>query len=310
MLLAISNPFSADWLKYGFSGLVAIVIIATFYLIRHLIAHDSRKKMWIIIFLIAAVVFLLLGAASSYYSSKMQINKIHYNDSLLCSNNTLNTKVDILSDTSAQAKTIRAKIERNKIVIDSLNKINALLNRDITIKDSSLTYVAYNYIDASIEADLKATGSKPKSIPELNFKRLRRAVFFSILDFGGDPAVLKKALKIYQKEYNDLEMTDKDISAIVRELPNLMRIKKQWLKDEVIPALESAINDAQKRSEQVLPNGQRNQEQQQQPIEVEVLLPTSIVIIHNDRPSLKFNDTQLSNLKREVDLIERLLSKI
>lgn len=70
---------------------------------------------------------------------------------------------------------------------------------------------------------------------ELQYKRLRKAVFLNLLCFQADGVILEDSLKSLNRR--GYTFVAKHITRVVADLPRIKSAKLRWLEDQAIPAL-------------------------------------------------------------------------
>ncbi len=299
--LLLESIISPDWLKYGFIGLVAIVNFLFYFIIKPLIKNEPNKKFWTITFLIASLVLLIFGGISSYFSDKMKFDNKRNVDSVEVSNMDLQKKLAIYTDRSPEGDSLKLRMEANKVKYDSLSDINKQLEQNVSIQQDIISDLVMNTIIQSLETDLVATSGKSQiknKIEDVDFKRMRRAVFLNFLSFNADPNILRRTLITYRKQ--NAEPSLNDINRIISDLPNLMRVRLKWLKQEAIPALEADIKFLEES-----PITQRS-------AFASVKLPPEAIILEvsEDNGGNKETVEDLTALKKERDLLIKTLSSL
>jgi hypothetical protein len=297
----LDSIISPDWLKYGFIGLVAIVNLLFYFLIKPLIKNEPNKKFWTLTFVIASIVLLTFGGVSSYYSDKIKFDNKRRVDSVEVANMDLQKKLAIYTDRSPEGDSLRAKMEANKVRYDSLVDANKQLERNIVFQQNLISELVMNTIVQSLETDLIATSGKSDikyQIQDVDFKRLRRAVFLNFLSFNADPNILRQTLITYGKQNGEPSLND--INRIISDLPALMRVRLKWLKQQAIPALEADVKYLGER-----PMIQRS-------AYASVKLPKEAIIIEvsDENGGNKETVEDLTALEKERDLLMKRLASL
>ena len=88
------------------------------------------------------------------------------------------------------------------------------------------------------ESEGKASGNDDER-NEIQYKRLRKAVFLNLLGFQADSTILKDALESLNRRGHTFVAVH--ITRIVAEFPRIKAAKLRWLEDQAIPALRQDI---------------------------------------------------------------------
>ena len=176
----LDSIITPDWLKYGFIGLVAIVNLLFYFVIKPLIKSEPNKKFWTMTFLISSLILLIFGGISSYYNDKMKFDNKRAVDSVSVDNMDLRKKLAIYTDRTPEGDSLRKKIEINKTKFDSLVNENKQLEANVKVQQNLISELVMNNIIQALETDLVASPGKSNikyNIKDVNYKRIRRAVF-------------------------------------------------------------------------------------------------------------------------------------
>jgi hypothetical protein len=298
-IILLDSIISPDWLKYGFIGLVAIVILLFYFTIKPLIKNEKNKKFWVFVFLGSGLILLILGGISSYFNDKMKAENKRQIDSVAIANLDLQKKLAVYTDSSPEGQQLLLKMEENKRKFDSLVNINKQLENDISKnKDVISELILYNIIPA-LESDLRVTSGKGQYAPQIediNYKRLRRAIFLNFMIFNADINILKQTLNIYNEQTK--EFSPEDINKIISDFSNLMRVRLTWLKQEAIPALEADIRHLEEHP------------MEQRAASAIVKLPKEAIIfeVSNDLGSNTVMINNITILEKEKNLLMKKLS--
>lgn len=150
-----------------------------------------------------------------------------------------------------------------------------------------------------LESDLNLTADKggPAAGPglaetELNFRRLRHAVFFNMTTLQGSQPILEGTLTRLAARGRPWVAPVKD--KLVAGFPDLKALRLRWLQDAAIPALQRAI-------------AQRSPMQQSLP-SATVAVPHEVWILdHPAGSEPTATVSSLDDLNEEVDLLKRTL---
>ncbi|MEO5888669.1 MAG: hypothetical protein ABIQ31_00390 [Ferruginibacter sp.] len=238
----LDSIISPDWLKYGFTGLAAIFGLLMYFIFKPLIANDSNKKLWIILFMVVSLIILSMGGFYVYSGDKLKATNTKTVDSLILRIASLEEKLQIYSGKTPEIETLVKKINDNKHSFDSLDKLNQNLDLSVKSQQTLITGLVSRSIIESIENDMTATegkGGLPQNYPDVEFKRLQRAVFLNFYSFNGNKEILKQTLNALQKQTGDIKSST--INRLLSIFPALMRQKYNWLKNQAIPELEKSI---------------------------------------------------------------------
>jgi hypothetical protein len=293
----LDSVISPDWLKYGFTGLVAIFGILMYFIIKPLTQSQENKKFWIILFVLIS--FILLGTGGFYVYNNDRLNNSSGKtiDSLNYKVSELQEKIKILNGTTPEIENLRLKIATNKSVLDSLLQINTDLEKSTKEQSDFITDLVSNSILESLENDWRITSNKQlfnNSIKDLDFKRLQRVVFLNFLKFNADKTILQQSLLALHKTSG--EIATSDINRILSNFNNLMQLKLKWLNNSAIPAMNEAFEYIEKHP------------QIQSGPSATIKLPKEIWIIQSDTENdhtVTFTD--IVDLKKEKRLIEQRL---
>ena len=128
---------------------------------------------------------------------------------------------------------------------------------------------------------------------EIQYKRLRKAVFLRLLSFQADITILKDSLESLTKRGHSFVAIH--ITRILGELPRIKSEKLRWLEDQAIPALRRDIEDVQNSPVQ-------------RGASASVILPKIAWILdhdNDDEPKETVYDMQL--LEEEVSLLKETI---
>jgi len=128
---------------------------------------------------------------------------------------------------------------------------------------------------------------------EMQYRRLRRSVFFNLRYFQADETILKEALESLNRRGHSFDSVH--ITRIVAELPRIRAARLRWLEDEAIPAL--------RRDMELL-----SQRPTQREAEAYVVLPRIAWILNHDQgnePKVGVRD--MSSLEEEVSLLKETI---
>jgi hypothetical protein len=152
-----------------------------------------------------------------------------------------------------------------------------------------------------LESAFSATSGKGRFITDeaelqdINYKRLRRAVFMTMYALNADQAILERTFDILEKRgYAEVrehrERCLKEFAAIRKE-------KLRWLQDVALPEMEKVASAT------------RQSKSQNAPVAT-VRLPRTVWILNTDSggdASVSIGLIEHDNLKSELDLIKRVL---
>jgi hypothetical protein len=131
----------------------------------------------------------------------------------------------------------------------------------------------------------KGHGSKPLS-PDASLARLKRAVFQSMVALDGNADVLRGALTrlsgVHGPEVADYQ------DAAINHFNDLMRLRRQWLKENALPAFDKAASET-------FP------ERQEEP-QTDVALPRELDILVNESGLETF--TSRDRIETEISLLD------
>jgi hypothetical protein len=151
-----------------------------------------------------------------------------------------------------------------------------------------------------LESDLNLTAGKgsleagSSALPEaeLNYRRLRHAVFFNLTTLQGNRAILEGTLAQLAARGRPWVAPAKD--RLVAGFPDLKALRLRWLQDAAIPALQRAI-------------AQRSPMQQSLP-SATVTLPHEVWILdHAAGSEPTATVSSLNDMNEEVELLKRTL---
>ena len=232
----LDSLISPDWLKYGFTGLVAIFAILMFFIIKPLTQTETNKKFWIVLFIVVS--FVLLGTGGLYVYSNDTSNITHSReiDSLNLKISDLEGKLKIINGKTPEIESLQKNIESNKHILDSLSVANKDFEESIQKQSDLIKEIISSSILESFQQDWQLFNPNDFiGVKDLTYKRLRRAVFLNFSKFNADKGVLEHTLLALQKTTGGIQTSD--IKRVLMDYPNLMRLKIQWLRTEVIPPL-------------------------------------------------------------------------
>lgn len=320
---------SPDWLKYGYPGLVAIFALLLYFIFKPIINQDTaNRRLWVLLFI--AVSLLLLGTGGLYiytadnrnYSAAKTTNTYKRNlDSLHAIISSQSSKLDIYTHRTPQNDSLVKLIRQQQHEHDSLTTKIAVYHRTISYQKrsyDSLTGVSDAYhqrvrkqqqlitnlviqdIQESLEEDLSATSGKASlsgKIPDLGYKRLKRAVFLNFPSFNADKTILRGVFASLVKQ--STEFSQRDTDRVLAEYTALMRLRLQWLKEQAIPALQADITRL------------REQPQIQEEVHASVKFPEEVIILAvDDAHGGNYSYVKdMQTLKREQDMLVAQLTK-
>ena len=298
--ILLDSLISPDWLKYGFAGLVAIFGILMYFIFKPVITSDPNKKFWVILFILVSLILLSMGGFYIYTTDKFKNDNTKSIDSLASINNDLKRKIEIYSDTSPQSYSLRQKVKENQVKYDSLIKVNLTLEDNIDKKQQIISDLVTKSITESLENDLTATSGKTRfdaKIPDIDYKRLKRAVFLNFTSFYADKEILKQSLFSLQKQSGEFKTSD--INRLLNNYTLLMQTRLTWLKNNAIPALQQQILYL------------RDNPQVQEGLYARVKLPQDIWVIpvNRDNGGNEVTVDDLALLKKERDLLIDKISR-
>jgi hypothetical protein len=157
----------------------------------------------------------------------------------------------------------------------------------------------YQFTADSLDSQLVSTSGKTNESGtgdgELDYKRLKRAVFMSMHALQADPSIADSTLQQLVKRGH--EWIAKVSPRLVAEFPDIRIARLRWLEDAAIPALQREF-DALRHSPV------------QRAAETKVVLPQEVWILSEEAggiPTVVLTD--LNSLKEEVRLIKDKLEQ-
>lgn len=152
-----------------------------------------------------------------------------------------------------------------------------------------------------IESDLKLTSGKRDAVSpsvisdeDLEFKRIRRAVFVHMGELRADVKILQNTLdEVSNRGHGWIAP---HLPKILADFPTIKKEKLRWIEDHAIPALQKAIDE------------ERDRPMAQDVPRATVKLPREIWIIQDnpgEQPTMTVTD--MTALKSEADLIKQSL---
>ncbi len=282
----LESLISPDFLKYGFIGFLAIYVILLYSMFVRLVRTGVNIKHWVYLFLVMSLFILTIGGFYVYSTDRVKYSDKNSFDSLLVINRSLREKLDLYNDSSEAKITLAKKIKERSKQLDSLSKINDMLADSISNKQQLIDeFISKNIADC-FDIELYASISKSNSSiykqypKDINFIRLKRAVFNKFLCFHADKNLLKGGLESLINQHRG-NFTKKDVDELLANYTDLMQIRLNWIKDDALPAFQKDFL-------------YRLQTGEQRPVQAIVPLPKSLQVIVPRNPGEVFLDSKPS----------------
>lgn len=146
------------------------------------------------------------------------------------------------------------KIGKLKVITiaeyDTLTK-NSGLNTNRLPQQKALNRLVSKRFENALRVTSGKVGATKEENDEIQFKRLRKAVFQQMLSFQANTQILKNALETL--ESRGFKNVSVHKSRLLREMPHLKSERLRWLEDKAIPALQKSIEPIQRSFLQSVP---------------------------------------------------------
>lgn len=158
----------------------------------------------------------------------------------------------------------------------------------------------YRIVEHYLEEDLAATSNKLTNLPngvsadEVNYNRVRRAVFLNMGNLGANKKIAEQTLDLLSK--SGFEFVPKTKARLVSEFSQLRGMKLRWLKDVVTPAIAAEVAKLSKSPAQY-------------DLSVSVPLPVELTVVPGSTEQATKTFTSQAQVDAEVDSIEHVLDE-
>ncbi len=265
-------------LKFGITGLSAIVFLLAYFLLKTQNKKDKpnsnmlktiKSFMWI------ALVFAILSATSSFVDG-------YYVKKAISSDNEKNTRTEVLADMAT---------EEVYSTYDEIDERHSFKNGNLTKGGEH-----DDLEDDNLRKDTSNKFIQPMSEDEFKYRAMKQAIFKNIYFLGADKSILDSVitrLSFRLKLNNELQVRIKSI------FQELLITKFEWLKNEAIPTARKKLDDLNGRSvDQDIPTAV-------------VLLPKTVWIFDEypeyNQPQIRIRSSDLTKMYSELEILKKQL---
>ncbi|HRH38241.1 MAG TPA: hypothetical protein PK760_07845 [Flavobacteriales bacterium] len=222
------------FLKFGFPGLLLALGILLFRLLK---THDDtarNKKLAVLVFICFIIITIGAYLFNSYEQGAVLEPCAHKVDSLQRLEFTLRQDLQRAKADTIEWARLRQESIRMRYVLDSLDEQKQKLQGVVEKTTEPLEEIASRLEEDLFDVQLvSATGTPTR---DDQYKRLKRSVFLNVSHYNGDKDLLARSLHALAEQRDDIIVGD--IPRIIGYHKEILRIRRKWLKEIVIPELQ------------------------------------------------------------------------